>query len=69
VTGLRFLLLFALGLFLAYNTVFALRRGNFNARGGAQITRRKSPYSFWIGIAVGSFASLFLLVRAIQIAF
>jgi hypothetical protein len=69
VTGLRSLILFALGLFMAYNTMSALRRGNFDARGGVHFTRRKNPYSFWFGIIVGSLASLILLARAIRIVF
>ena len=65
-TGLRSLGLFILGLFFAYNPVAALRRGDFDSRGG-QFTRRKNPYSFWFGIALGSFASLGLFALAIQI--
>ena len=66
-TVLRFVLFTALGIFLAGNTTLVLRRGYFKTRGGLYIPRAERPYSFWTGISIGLLASLFLLVRAIQI--
>jgi hypothetical protein len=66
-TGYRSLLPIAIGVLVASNTAFSLRRGYFNVRGARHISRRMNPYHFWIGISLGLLVCLFLFTRAVQI--
>jgi hypothetical protein len=60
---------FFLGLayFGLWSITTCLRKGAFNARGGAVISRQEDPVLFWLGIGSGIIGSLVPLVSGLAI--